>query len=762
MKSPNAQNAVLAPLLFGLLAASAHAQTGAAATSERAQPMEEIVVTARYRQETLQEAPMSVTAFTETMLENMTALDLRDVGPSSPNVRIQPVTTFPNSAAIHIRGMGQQNIESTNEMRAGVSINGVFLSRPIASLIDFFDVDRVEVLRGPQGTTFGKNSLAGGINISTIKPDGSFDYKAEVTAGNHGRMDVRGAVQAPIVADKLSGRISVLLQNYDGHFTNRVNGDDLDGQDMHTVRGTLVWTPTETLTGTLIAHRMKADNGAPGGTNDPDPGQLLQFTGPDDGTFTVGRDALDFHETDQWGATAIVDWELGNFVLTSVTGFVSTDDFTANDFDQTEIPFFPTFREQEHEQFSQELRLRSNFAGMSDWRRDLDLVLGLYYFEQEHELTQAFPTLGPSADYATQENDSRAVFGQAIYAISDDLNVTFGIRHTRERKDFERNAGVFFAGLDAQDVSTIPPLSLMRTFARPIAGKLSSSNTSFKLGFDYRFTPDLMAYASFSQGFKAGEFGPRATSSFAVGPTDDEEADSYEVGVKSEWLDGRLRVNATAFLTNFENLQFDVFIPSPASLTGQETATQNIGEATNKGIELEITAVPIDNLTLRASLGLLDAEYDKFCASLRGPVAAVDPVSECGNVLDLGNGRFLIETDNSDLELSRAPEVQTYLGVNYEFPTAIGNWFINASGNYESRFFTDGVTNNPKARTGGFWLLDGSIGWRSNDERWRVQGWCKNCGDKTYVSGFVPTANFFNQKFFGLPRTYGVTLAHRL
>ena len=292
--------------------------------------IEEIVVTARSRAERTQDAPVSVTAFNQDLLEQITAQDLRDVGPSTPNVHIQPVVTFPNSAAIHIRGMGGQDIESTNEMRAGVSLNGVFMSRPIATLIDFFDVDTVEVLRGPQGTTFGKNSLAGGLAMTTIRPDGTFGAKGEVTAGNHGRFDVRGAVQFPIVQDRLSMRVSTLFQNYDGHFTNRVNGEDLNGEDIKTVRATLVWNPTDSIEATLIGSWLKERSDAPGGDERSDPTQLLPlvfgFTEPDDGAFTVGRDALAFHDTDQDSLTAIVDWDLGEFTLTSVTGWMSTDD----------------------------------------------------------------------------------------------------------------------------------------------------------------------------------------------------------------------------------------------------------------------------------------------------------------------------------------------------------------------------------------------------------------------------------------------------
>ena len=744
---------------------------------ESVRVIEEVVVTARYREETAQESPMSVTAFNDVMLEQMTAQDLRDVGPASPNVHIQPVVTFPNSAAIHIRGMGAQNIESTNEMRTGVSINGVFISRPIATLIDFFDAETVEVLRGPQGTTFGKNSLAGGLALTTKRPDGSVDYQAEITGGNHGRVDFRGAVEFPIIEDKLSARVSTLFQNYDGHFKNRANGKHLGGEDIKTVRATLVWTPTDTFEATLIGTWLKERSDAPGGDDDSDPGQLITFLfsgepflwngEPDDGDFTVGRDALEFHDTDQFSITGIINWDIGDFTLTSITGFVDTDDFIASDFDQTELPFFPTFRDQVHDQFSQELRLHSDFATREGFLGDLELVLGLFYFEQEHEIVQSFPTLGPpsSADYAHQDGESKAVFGQAIYSITDDLNLTFGIRYTDESKDFERNPGTVFGGdfgtrITADDPDSIPSISEMAALPTSVGGKLDSDNVSVKVGLDYHFTDDIMGFLTFSQGFKSGEFGARANSPLTVGPTDDEESDSFEVGIKSELMDGRLRLNATAFYTTYENLQFGVFFPSPDNPTGQETAAQNIGESTHIGFELEVTAVPLDGLTLQASLGILDAEYDEFCADLDGP----GPIgtSDCGGeVVALPDGTFLVDIDHSDNELSRAPETQIYLSAQYEWNTSMGGFFVRGATNYESEYFSDGTLNHPKGETGDFWLLDASAGWISGDDKWRVQAWCKNCTDKHYTSGLTPTANFFNQHFWGLPRIYGLTLAYR-
>ncbi len=621
-----------------------------------------------------------------------------------------------------------------------------------------FDVERIEVLRGPQGTTFGKNSLSGGINISTIKPDGTFGWKTELTGGNYGRADFRGAFQFPIIDGRLSGRLSVLSQNYDGHFKNRVNGKRLNGESVDTIRGTLVWTPTDNFEATLIGHWLKERSTAPGGDNDPDPFQLLQFTGPDDGTFTVGRDALDFADTDQTGANLTMNWNLGEYILTSITGYVETDDLIASDFDQTEIPFFPTFRDQVHDQFSQELRVQTDYSGRSGFMGNLDVVLGLYYFEQAHQLVQSFPTLGPSAEYAHQNGDSSAVFGSAIYSLTDRWNLTFGIRYTDETKTFERNPGTFQPDLDANDPSTRPSILEMSLTPMTVNGKLNDGQTTIKLGVDYRWTDATMGYFTYSQGYKIGEFGARAASDFTVGPTDTETSDSYEVGIKTDLLNDRLRVNASVYYTRYKDLEFGVFIPSPDNPTGQETAADNIGKATIKGLELEVTWVPIDNLSLVGNLGTTDSKYNKFCADLDGPSIEVNPVSECGAVVELPNGSFLVDEDHSDHKLSRAPDANVYLSADYLIPSNVGNWFARIATYWEDEYFSDGVLNHPKAKTGDFWLWDSSIGWESNDGDWRVTAWCKNCTDKTYVNGLTPVANFFNQKFYGDPRTYGLSL----
>lgn len=729
--------------------------------------IEEVQVTGRYRQESVQEIPTAVTAFNDSMLEKVAAQDLRDVGPATPNVRIQPVSGFNNAANIYMRGMGQVGIESTEESRVGLSVDGIVITRPAGSLIDFFDVDSVEVMRGPTGTTFGKNSLSGGIAVKTKKPSNEFGGKVEVTGGNYGRKDLRAAVEMPLVADELAVRFSLLEQNYGGHFTNRVNGDSLGGEDVLTGRATVAWTPSDSVDAIVRVWHVKDRSDAPGADSDPYPDQILcsviQWCGePDNDPYTVGSDAPNVAYLDQTGFASTVNWDLNDWVLTSVTGYIETDDLTANDFDHTEIPFFPTSRDQTHDQLSQEFRLSTRL-----WD-NTDFVVGAFYMQQEHEIVQNFPTLGPSADYTTQEAESKAVFSQAIYDVSDRLSLTLGLRYSQEDKEFLRNPGVYFADI-GMELNTHKSIDLLRGLTqeelalgseRLVQGTLDSSRLTSKFGMDYQFNDDLMGYFSYSEGYKAGEFGARAASPITAGPTDDETSRSYELGAKSEWFDGRVRANVAAFYTDYNNLQISAFVPSSFAPSGQESALSNIAGATTQGVEFEVTAMPTDQLTLQANIGILDAEYTDFCADLDGPSVVENPVSSCGGVIYLDNGQVLVDEDHSDSDMTRAPALDAYLSAEYVQPLPIG--WGELSGRV-SLSYTDefrlAISDSPKTLTGDERFVDANITWRSAGESVRATLWGKNLTDTHMVNGFVQTANYFNQRYFDNPKTFGLTVA---
>ncbi|OWQ97772.1 TonB-dependent receptor [Sphingopyxis witflariensis] len=760
-------------------AAPAMAQSDAPADTA-ASDTNDIIVTARFKNESLQDVPQAISAFGEEALTKIAARDITDLAPSTPNISIQPVATFSNSAAIFIRGLGAQGIESTEESPVGISIDGVFVTRPVATMLDTFDLDRIEVLRGPQGTSFGKNSLAGGIAAYTKNPGRDWGVQAEVTVGNYGRMDARAAVNMPIIEDVLAARIVVNKETYDGFFTNRLNGKKIGGQDRLTLRGTVVFTPTDNLDINLKAFLVRDRSSAPGGDSGPDRNKLLWtafgFEEPDDGAFTIGRDFSAHHDTDQLGFIGNVGLDLGSVELKSVTGYIETDDFNDSDYDQSEKFFFPTFRVQSHRQFSQELRLQSDFSDRDDALARLNLVLGGYYLKQSFELAQAFPTLpvllAPtlrfgSQDYVEQDNTAKALFGQAIYGITDRLNVTFGIRQSWESKDYFRDpTGTLLSPVFFTTRETVKSLAEMEVIANTnlAAGKAfklgyNRDRMSFKAGVDYRLTDDVMVYAGYSQGYKGGGFGARSATPSTAGPTADNTSELFEAGFKGDFFDNLLRLNLTGFVTKFKQLEFGVFFPNPNVASGQETAQLNIGAATTKGLELEATLKPTQNFRLSANIGYLDAKYTDFCADIDGPSAfPTPPVSTCGDVTALPNGTYLVDVDHTDLKLVRAPKWQTQASAEYTVPLgSAGNLSFRAAALYRSVFYSS-VANEAGGRTGDFVLVDGSIGWESEDARFRAMLWGKNLTNKTYVSAFTPTAQFFNQRFYGAPRTFGLTL----
>jgi iron complex outermembrane recepter protein len=544
---------------------------------------------------------------------------------------------------------------------------------------------------------------------------------------------------------------------------------ELGAEDVRAGRLQALWTPSDEVDLRLIYNFVKDESDATPGDLASDPGQLscillMACPEPDNDPYTIGRDYPSQYDNDQEGFTAILNWDLGNVGLTAIAGYVSDDEYYVNDFDQTEYTFFPTSRDQVHDQKSLEVRLASTQDDLAyEW------VVGAFYMQQEHELTQNFPTLGSTSDYTTQDATSKAVFGQLIYHLSEQLNLTLGVRYSDESKDFYRDPN-FLSGAGL-DVSTHLSISQARAIAKSspltlggapdINGSLDTDNVDYKLGLDYRVNDNMMVYAQYATGFKAGEFGARANSALTARPTGDESADSFEVGLKSEWWDNRLRANVTVFRGTFEDLQFGIFAPS-TNATGQETINSNIGEATSQGVEFEISAYLTDQFSINGNLSFLDVEYDKFCADLDGPSAYTGmPTSACGAVNALPNGTYLVDDDYSSLELSRAPDSKLHINAEYNQPLdGMGSIIARVAYTYTDEYFSDGAINHPAGKTGDFGLWDASLGWESEAGNMRVVMWGKNLSDENEVAGLTPTANFFNQRFWFAPRTYGVEFSY--
>ncbi len=687
--------------------------------------LEEIVVTAQKREQRLQDVPLAVSAFGAEQLQSAQVQTLLNLDGKIPNVILAPVGAFPFAGAFAIRGLGFADAESSFEPTVGVEVNGVYLARNVGTVQDFFDIDQVAVLRGPQGTLYGRNTIGGVVSIRTKRPGDTFQIEGQGTLGNYDRRELRAAIEGPLAPGVLSARVSALSKHYGG-FSDNDDGRELGRQNVFGIRGTLAFTPTENLDVTLIVDHSNDTGTGPAFENASLPTQVLAavagFPADDDGRqyFThVGGDIrADIRTT---GETLEANLDLGPATLTSITGYRETKTFTNNDFDGEAVRFLDVIRDESHHQFSQELRVASNGDDA------LTYVFGAYYMTQRYDISVGqfgtvfgSPTAG-STLYAGQTADSYAAFGQVDYKLLPQLTLTAGGRYSRDSKRF-----------------TIQPLFLTtaRTFEQDF------SDFSPKAAISWAWTPDLLTYVQYSQGYRSGGFNGRAGSFTAVGPYGSETVDSYEAGFKSELFERALTLNLAAFTTTYHDMQQSVQQVIPGTTVNQ-TLTTNAASAKIDGIEAEATARFGGGFTLHAAVGYLDPRFDNFVANL-------------------GDGRGLI--DRSNLPLSFAPEWTASLTADYSVQTGIGTLSTQVSGRYQSDIYTSftplNLLTDNFVREGST-LLDAGIALEGPAQRWRVAVYGKNLTDKTLPNNTFPVATLLSARIYQPPREFGVDLGFK-
>ncbi len=684
--------------------------------------VEDIVVTAQRREQRLQDVPLAVSAFSMESLEDGKVESLLNLDGKVPNVVLAPVGAYPFASAFYIRGLGYADVESSFEPSVGVELDGVYLSRNVGAVQDFFDIGGVTILRGPQGTLYGRNTIGGVVSVQSRRPSFDFGARAQATFGSNGRQELRAGVEGALIEDKLAGKFSFLTKTYDGYIKN-YDGRDMGAQDVTSMRGALLWTPTASFDATLIVDYTKDKGTGTAFENASLPSMVLPGFGEpadtDGDPFLshVGDDI--FSDLEALGVTLNANWDLGPVKLTSITGYRKTDTEVLSDFDGTPTPFMTVHRDETHDQFSQELRLASNTDG------PLTYVVGAYYMTQEYDIaTGQFgtvfgsPTAG-STIYTQQKADSWAVFGQADYEVLPGLTVTAGGRYSKEEKTF-----------------TTQPLFY------PNAETFEASFDDFspKVGVSYKWSDTLMTYAQYSRGFRAGGFNGRAGSFLAVGPYDSETVDSYEVGVKSDLFDRRLRLNAAVFTSDYQDMQQSVQQLIPGTLINQ-TLVANVGAATISGFEAEATALLTDVFTISASVGYLDASYDEFMA-------------------DLGDGLGVI--DRTYLPMPYAPKWSNSVTFNYKDDFDFGRVTAQASVRHMTDMYTSFSTLNAttdltmrQSNT----VVDGSLSLELPDGRWRVSLWGKNLTDELVINNTFGVGNLLASRVYQPPREIGVDLS---
>ncbi len=718
---------------FLAFSAPSYAQEQAAGQSTGG--LEEIVVTAQKRAENLQTVPISVAAVTGAALERQKINNISGLANSIPNLQINQWANSPDSAVFTIRGIGVNDPDPYVGTTVSVVVDGVVVGVNTAALTNLFDIERVEVLRGPQGTLFGANTTGGVINVITKQPTGEFGGEAQVTYGNYDRIEVNAALNFPI-AENLAGKISVLHTSRNGYFTNIVDGSNLGEVNMSTLRGYLKYD-NGTYDATLIGEYGRSRNGSQTNLNLSDPSLLIYdpvYSSPNNRGFLRGQsnDQPNYNNRDSYSLTLTQNFESGIGDIVSITSYRKYENDLYSDDDALPTVLLQSRRQIEHEQYSQELR---DTVNLSD---SIQLIFGGFAFQQKYSLIQGTKLDGfalglgqPQTQH--QKMTSLSLFSQTYVQLTEQLRLQAGIRFSHEKTKATSTT--------ANSFTTVP--GGYSNFNDPIipgsfisaSGKKSWDKLGWKIGLDYKPTDDMMVYGYYARGFKSGGFTGRIALAEDIGPFNPETLDTFELGLKADLFDRRLRVNLAGFYNLYKDMQVTQNL---TYASGANSATiVNAGKAKSKGVELEVTALPIDNLTLSGSLAYLDAKYSKYDTRALNAAGVLVPVSYAGN------------------RLMNAPEWSGAVSLNYVVPVGGGNAALFVQDTYTSPKYTN-FTSLPQEKVGRINLVNANLSWTPASEQWTIGLYGRNIFDKKYYgqkSYFVPA---YATASMGAPQEYGV------
>lgn len=680
--------------------------------------IEEVVVTAEKRVSTVQETPIAITAYDEAALDRRGIETVEDLQFSAPNLVISHNSQSPVTYA-YIRGIGSDQLVAGFDPGVAYHVDGVYVGQPSSMPGNFWDMERIEVLRGPQGTLYGRNTTGGSINVITRDPEPGFEANGDVLVGDYGRKRVRVALGGG--SETVSARLAVLTDSNDGFQENLVgpNGDVID----HTsVRGKLKFAIGDR--GELVLTAQRFDNKGrqsqrrrePFAPVELAPGFILNvydgaIPNPSD-PRVVAKDHPEKLDLTNDFLSARLKLDFDGFSLVSITGSIKNKWFQTSDIDMSSNPVQYQDWDMDTDQFTQEFQLVSNGESPLEW------IIGVFYFDED--LTTDYLFEDSSIAGFTFHNGGRiktksqAVFGQASYDFSDSgtpIRVVAGLRWTRDEK-----------GID--EFQQIPQ------FAVDLSGQMNNEwkEVTGKLGVDWFVNDDTMAYLSLSRGYKGGGYSVGQFDAF-----DPEKVNSIEVGLKTRFWDQRAQVNVAAFTNDYKDLQVNF-------LQFTSFTTDNAAEATIQGIEVESVFLPIDNLTVGLNFTWLDATFDRY--------------------------QFSPTIDLSGTRLNRAPKNTVNLSLQYEWPLGSAG-SLQARGDY---YWQDAVyyrvQNIPRHRADSFGVTDLGISWFSANDAWKVDAFVKNVSDGDHlrsitVSDGLSTGNNTFESYYP-PRTVGLTVAYRM
>jgi iron complex outermembrane receptor protein len=686
----------------------------------------DIIVTAQKRAENLQDVPISVAAVTSVAIESLHATNLQALQGTVPNVQINNYTTTPTSAVYTIRGIGIIEPYPYAGNTVSIVVDGLPQYFSLGALADIYDVERIEILRGPQGTLFGANTTGGVVNVVNAQPTKELGGKVDLSYGNYHRIQAGGVLNVPF-DDNLAARFVVSHDQRDGFITNVVNGKDLGRRNVTLFRGAIKYSPGSNFDATLSGEYDRTRNGAPVVVQGAVPGETAfvpvgfrnmyaspcapagsrcvaadkylagQVSGPTDANGNVVDPIRDIEHLDTFSGTLtmnIRDTAVGD--ITSITGYKHFVDRNYTDQSGTSVFGADTKFYAAGWQASQEIRtaidvsdkiklqiggfyLKDHYRLQSDLR--FNLGAPVKYNAAANTVTYGFPGF-ESRNLENQNNYSISGFAQTYVSLTDKLRLQAGIRYSHEQTKMLASTlnsvsptGITTFSATAPDGT--PNISL-GTVAPPLGVK-SWNNVGWKVGFDYKPVDRILLYGYWARGFKSGGFTGRIQSIQDLGPYDPEKVDTFEAGIKSDLLDRRLRFNLTGFYTNYRQMQLAVIGFKTDPVTGAVLQTNGIINAASshlKGFEAELAAVPVHGLTLEGSLAYLDAKYSNFLF-----------VTSAGTTMDLTGQR-----------LQNAPKWTSSVSATYEFPIADMTARLRAQYNYQSEKLLSNIVDTPRSR----------------------------------------------------------------
>ena len=732
-----------------------HAQTAAS-------EIPEVVVTARRREESLQETPVSVVAMGTADLEQQNVNNLGDLNIKLPNVGIGSSGGLGgNNGSFYIRGLGTGRNSLNQESAVALYIDDAYFGRSDAALLQVLDVERIEVLRGPQGTLFGRNATSGAIRYITIKPTpGETSGKISVTGGEYDRLDVKGSLNLP-AGDNAALRLTAATLNRDGFVQNEVTGEDLGDIGYNALRGQFLWLPTDSFELLAAVDYSENDTNGPGSTalsydnsapfqaaapgiaenayvNTIIPGTQGTEDVPTDDFFATYGTGPQFNETESLGLSLTMDWALNDAVsLKSATTWRDLSADVGIDVDGSPAALLERTVMREITTITQEFQL----SGGGD---SVDWISGVFFLDEDGDSLQEefrgthFAPVAPHGIAGSQfisphQTTSYAVFGQSTFHVTDRLSLTGGLRWTRDEKKMHAR----LTTPDESDTATITPEDPgFPPFRADTSFEDHWSAISGRAGIEWQWRENIFTYASYSRGFRSGgindEFDEAGgVDNFGITSFDEETIDSFEIGVRSDLLENRLRLNLTAFHSIASDLQFAKLVDP----TGASSASiiDNAAKATIQGLEGDFSVIVNEYLRFDGRLGLLDFEYDE---------------------LDPGVTAITLESDGA-----RAPDLSYSIGSNVTVPLDDGELDLRLDyGWKDDHRLLEG--DAVSIRQPSYGLFDASLTYR-REAGWSVAAFATNLGDEEYATGGL---NIFGLGFVqvepGRPREWGVRFSY--